>query len=90
MADIHTLPMAALPEGWEDCRNGFWRRFGRRRKQLLVMGDAQADHTLPFRGFIGACSDNSRVVGDFASLAEAIAAVESAYCGCRVRGVQGG
>lgn len=84
MADLHTLPEPALPEGWECCGNGWWRRFGFRRKQLFVARDRQGSGRPPFRGYVGAVAPG-RAIGNFASLAEAITEVEAAYCNARIR-----
>jgi len=79
MAEIHPL-RSALPEGWRPVPRGFERDVGPwdvLRVNVLLPGR--------LRGLINASS-----VGLYRSLGEAIAGVEAAYCGCRIRSAQGG
>lgn len=75
MADLHTLPRSALPEGWRAVLDGYEREADRAvtlRVRMLRPGH--------WRALI-----NSTSAGLCGSAREAMAAAEVAYCGCRVR-----
>lgn len=75
MADLHTLPRSALPEGWRAVFDGYEREVDRAvalRVQMLLPGYWRAQI-------------NSAPVEVCTSAREAMAAAEVAYCGCRVR-----
>lgn len=79
MADLHTLPMAALPEGWECCGTLTWQRavgpFDRR--DLLNV----SEHIGGFYAWI----TGETIGGSYPTRAEAITEVEAAYCNARIR-----
>lgn len=83
MADLHTLPGPVLPEGWEPSSLfcGEWVRDVRLGTQHVVLLYVYEKVDIgAFDAVIG-----GKMVNRCGTLREAVAAVELAWCGCRVR-----
>lgn len=90
MADLHTLPRSALPEGWyEGTFSGEWHREGHRVGDWTsLLSVYQHGGGRSYTACYGDAGDGcvSVYLPDiFRTRKEAIAAAEAAYCGCRIR-----
>jgi hypothetical protein len=87
MADLHTLPMAALPEGWAEGTviEGEWVRIVG-STVLRARYDVVDDCFYGSVDYVGdQYTDHRPLSQTFRTPQGAMAAVERAWCNCRVR-----